>query len=83
MKFLQFTNLFVSHRPFADISGYDEIKSVLHKALQSQEPVHILLTGVPGVGKTRFLKAIEKAYPADSYFALASTYNYRDSRKMD
>ena len=33
---------------------------------------HILLVGPPGLGKTRFLKAIEKEYPDLAYFALAS-----------
>jgi holliday junction DNA helicase RuvB len=32
----------------------------------------VLLLGVAGIGKTRFLKAIEKAYPDLSYFAIAS-----------
>ena len=57
-------------RLFADIS--DEIKWTLQRALQSEIPVHILLVGRPGLGITRFLKAIEKEYPDLSYFALAS-----------
>jgi len=32
----------------------------------------VLLVGPPGIGKTRFLKAIEEEYPDLSYFALAS-----------
>jgi MoxR-like ATPase len=40
-------------------------------ALESETPIH-LLVGQPGLGKTRFLKAIEKQYHDKSYFALAS-----------
>jgi len=57
---------------FADISGYEQVKTILLKVLRSPDPIHILLLGLPGIGKTRFLKAIEKAYPELSYFALAS-----------
>ena len=41
------------------------------KALESDTPIHLLLVGPPGLGKTRFLKAIEKQYHDKSYFALA------------
>jgi MoxR-like ATPase len=44
----------------------------LEQALNNEEPTHILLVGPPGIGKTRFLKAIEAYYPDLSYFALAS-----------
>src|SRR5215813_4564153 len=57
---------------FYKISGYDEIKWVFNKAIRADKPVHVLLVGPPGVGKTRFLKAIEKYYRDKSYFALAS-----------
>ena len=57
---------------FDDISGYEEEKWILEQALKNKEPTHILLVGIPGIGKTRFLKAIEKEYPDLSYFALAS-----------
>ena len=40
--------------------------------MNNEQPQHILLKGPPGIGKTRFLKAIEKYYPDLSYFALAS-----------
>jgi MoxR-like ATPase len=57
---------------FSEISGYQEEKWVLTQALNSEERTHILLVGPPGIGKTRFLKAIEKFYPDLSYFALSS-----------
>jgi holliday junction DNA helicase RuvB len=66
------TKLFKQREIFQDISGYSEEKWILEKALKSEEPIHILLVGPPGIGKTRFLKAIEKAYKDLSYFALSS-----------
>jgi MoxR-like ATPase len=73
MKFLNFNkSLFKKKQIFDDISGYEEEKWVLEQALKSEEPTHILLVGPPGIGKTRFLKAIEKFYPDLSYFALSS-----------
>jgi MoxR-like ATPase len=66
------TKLFKQREIFQDVSGYSEEKWILEKALKSEEPIHILLVGSPGIGKTRFLKAIEKSYPDLSYFALSS-----------
>jgi DNA replicative helicase MCM subunit Mcm2 (Cdc46/Mcm family) len=57
---------------FADISGHDDVKWAFDRALTSQDPIHILLKGPVGTGKTRFIKAIEKRYPELSYFALGS-----------
>ena len=57
---------------FDDISGHDSIKWVFNQALRADHPVHLLLVGKPGGGKTRFLKAIENRFPSQSYFALAS-----------
>jgi MoxR-like ATPase len=59
-------------RLFSDISGYNEIEAILLKVLQCEEPMHVLLVGPAGIGKTRFLKAIEKMYSDLSYFAIAS-----------
>jgi energy-coupling factor transporter ATP-binding protein EcfA2 len=73
MRFFNFNkSLFTRKHIFDDISGYEEEKWVLEQALNNDEPTHILLVGPPGIGKTRFLKAIEKLYPDMSYFALAS-----------
>jgi len=59
-------------RLFSEFSGWDDVKWTLQKALESEPPVHILLVGLPGLRKTRFVKAIKKEYPDLSYFALAS-----------
>ena len=45
---------------------------MLEKAINNEDPIHILLVGPPGLGKTRFLNAIEKEYKDLSYFALPS-----------
>jgi hypothetical protein len=58
--------------PFADITGHDDVKWGFDRALSSPDPIHILLKGPVGTGKTRFIKAIEKRYPELSYFALGS-----------
>lgn len=55
---------------FDKISGYDNVKWALEAAIKADNPCHILLVGPPGIGKTRFLKAIESNYPKQSYFAL-------------
>jgi MoxR-like ATPase len=65
-------SLFRKKQIFDDISGYEDEKWLLNQVLNSEEPAHVLLVGPPGLGKTRFLKAIEKHYPDLSYFALAS-----------
>jgi Holliday junction resolvasome RuvABC ATP-dependent DNA helicase subunit len=43
---------------FADISGHDDIKWLLTSALNSEEPVHILLVGKPGLGKTQYMRIV-------------------------
>jgi Mg-chelatase subunit ChlI len=48
---------------FADISGHDDVKWAFERTLSSPDPIHILLKGLVGTGKTRFIKAIEKRYP--------------------
>jgi len=40
---------------FENITGNDEIKLILNKAILSERPVHVLLTGRPGCAKTMFL----------------------------
>lgn len=56
---------------FSEISGRDDIKWLLTSAIDSEQPVHILLVGKPGLAKTKFLEAIEREYE-DSYMALGS-----------
>lgn len=75
MKFLNRLRSFTTFKKkdtFEEISGYEDEKWMLTQILNSEEPSHVLLVGPSGIGKTRFLKAIEKAYPDLSYFALSS-----------
>ena len=46
---------------FEDIIGHDEIKELLRASLQTEKPVHVLLTGPPALAKTLFLWDIERA----------------------
>jgi DNA replicative helicase MCM subunit Mcm2 (Cdc46/Mcm family) len=45
---------------FYEISGHEDVKWVLISALNSEQPVHILLVGKPGLGKTQFLEGYRK-----------------------
>jgi Holliday junction DNA helicase RuvB len=72
MKLWNLSKVLGSRELFDDIQGYDKIKWTIKGALKSEEPVHVLLVGPPGIGKSRFLKAIEKEYPKESYFALSN-----------
>jgi MoxR-like ATPase len=56
---------------FSEISDYEDVKWFLTSALNSEQPVHILLVGKPGLGKTQFLEAIEREHE-NSYMALGS-----------
>lgn len=56
---------------FNPIIGYDDIKQLFYMALASKEPVHMLLTGPPGTGKTMFLQQIDKNM-SNAFFTVGS-----------
>jgi Holliday junction DNA helicase RuvB len=59
---------------FEDVVGYDDIKRVFRMALESDEPIHILLVGPPACAKTIFLEAlIHKLGDKQAYFAIGSS----------
>lgn len=68
---LNLKHLFKHKDIFSEISGHEDVKWLLTSALNSEQPVHILLVGKPGLGKTQFLEAIEREYE-NSYMALGS-----------
>src|ERR671910_3260557 len=57
---------------FNDIYGRDEIKQIILMALKSEQPVHVLLTGEPGCGKTQFLEKIKGYYKDKAYFTIGA-----------
>lgn len=51
-----------------NIYSHDDIKQIIHMALEAEKPVHVLLTGEPGCGKTQFLENIKGYYKDREYF---------------
>jgi len=58
---------------FSEIVGYDDVKQLIVKALNSPKPVHILLVGPPASAKTMFLEAIARHYNVPILVAGTST----------
>jgi Holliday junction DNA helicase RuvB len=56
---------------FEEIVGHDDIKKIFAKAILSKRPVHLLLVGSPGSGKTMFLTEIMRHHK-ESYFVVGS-----------
>jgi DNA replicative helicase MCM subunit Mcm2 (Cdc46/Mcm family) len=54
------------------IYGRNEIKQIIQMALNSEQPVHVLLTGEPGCGKTQFLENIKEYYKHRAYFTIGA-----------
>jgi holliday junction DNA helicase RuvB len=52
---------------FENVVGHDNIKRLFGMALQSEEPVHILLSGPPASAKTMFLQSLMTKL-SNSYF---------------
>jgi rubredoxin len=46
---------------FSEIVGYEDIKKLLTKAVKSDSPVHVLISGPPSSSKTVFLMALQKS----------------------
>ena len=57
---------------FNNIYGRDEIKQIILMALKAQQPLHVLLTGEPGCGKTQFLENIKGYYKDKAYFTIGA-----------
>src|SRR5215218_9356040 len=57
---------------FNNIYSHDEIKQIILLALKAEQPVHVLLTGKPGCGKTQFLENIKGYYKDKAYFTIGA-----------
>jgi Holliday junction DNA helicase RuvB len=57
---------------FHNIFGHESIKQIIRMALRAEEPVHVLLTGKPGCGKTQFLEKIKGYYKDKAYFTIGA-----------
>ena len=58
MKFLHLFNKSSTHDGFARIQGYDDIKDIVRRALESDENYNLLFVGPPSSSKTLFLQGI-------------------------
>jgi Holliday junction DNA helicase RuvB len=57
---------------FDSIYSHEEIKQIIQLALKAEQPVHVLLTGKPGCGKTQFLENIKGCYKDKAYFTIGA-----------
>lgn len=46
---------------FDDIVGFDHVKKIIVMALRARNPVHVLLAGPPGIGKSLFVDSVREA----------------------
>ena len=60
------TELEVPEDVFDIIVGYDDVKSIISKGLQSDQPVNVLFIGAPGTAKSMFLEELNRI-PGSSY----------------
>src|SRR5215216_1063170 len=57
---------------FNNIYSHEDIKQIMQMALKAEQPVHVLLTGEHGCGKTQFLENIKGYYRDRAYFTIGA-----------
>src|SRR5215207_7005696 len=57
---------------FNNIYGRNDIKQIILMALKAEHPVHVLLTGSPGCGKTQFLENVKAHFKDKAYFTIGA-----------
>src|ERR671923_2142862 len=55
-----------------NIYSRDNVKQIILMALKAEQPVHVLLIGEPGCGKTQFLENIKGYYKDRAYFTIGA-----------
>src|SRR5215467_12199760 len=76
MKFLHLFNKSPSaHDGFAKIQGYEDIKDIVRRALESDENYNLLFIGRPASAKTLFLLGILDMRKDGVYFDGSNTTN--------
>src|SRR5215467_11331672 len=80
MKFLRFNKLGelfkeVDRDPFGKIDGYEDLKQIAKRALESSEPYNLIFIGEPASGKTLFLQGILDLRKDAVYFDMSNTTN--------
>ena len=60
---------------FDSISGYDDVKQIVNRVLQSEENFNLLLVGPPASSKTQFLMEIMKTEKNCVYFDATNATN--------
>jgi hypothetical protein len=61
MKFLNLFHKSSQHHNFDSIQGFDDVKDIINRILQSDESFNLLLVGPPASSKTQFLMEILKS----------------------
>jgi hypothetical protein len=69
---MNFIHLF-KHKDFQNICGYDDVKNIVRRALDSEENFNLLFCGPPASAKTLFLLGIMELEPKAVYFDGSNT----------
>jgi len=75
MKFLHLFNKSSSAAGFAKIQGYEDIKDIVRRALESDVNYNLLFVGTPASSKTLFLQEILEIRKDGVYFDGSNTTN--------
>jgi replication-associated recombination protein RarA len=75
MKFLQIFHKNRTRKDFADIEGYEDVKDIVRRALDSDDSYNLLFTGPPASAKTLFLMGIMDREKNSVYFDGSNTTN--------
>jgi Holliday junction DNA helicase RuvB len=75
LKFLHLFNKSSSAAGFAKIQGYEDIKDIVRRALESDENYNLLFVGTPASSKTLFLQGILELRKDGVYFDGSNTTN--------